>query len=342
MSDETKEVLDKFSLYVFLEDIKKSLDAENMEEAKEKLAQVQLKMASDRVLANEVKEWVERQVGVFTNKDIYQELDIRKRKDKKNVSTILARMEKEGLIERSRKRSGVWRRIDDEAEPMDFVNAPVEEVPVKWPFGIEEMVRIFPRNIIVVAGHSNAGKTCFLFNFIRMNMEMEDYDIYYFNSEMGEIELKERLGKFEGMDLDSWKFYPFERSCDFHDVIRPDDINIIDYLEIGDSFYMVANQIAEIHRSLSKGIAIIALQKDRGRDYGRGASFSLEKPRLYLSIDPGRIKIVKAKNWRTEENPNGLIRYFKIIQGAKFIPDGDWHKDGDDPFRDNQYKKTWR
>jgi len=340
MSNETKEILDKFSFYVLLEDIRKSLDAENMEEAKEKLAKIQIKVASDRVLANEVREWVEKQVGVFTNKDIYNELQIKEKKDKKNVSAILARMEKEGLIERSKRRSGVWRRIDDDAEPMDFVNAPVEEIPLKWPFEIEKMVRIFPRNIIVVAGHSDAGKTCFLFNFIRMNMDA--HDIYYFNSEMGETELKERLGKFEGINLEDWRFYPFERSSDFHDVIRPDDINIIDYFEIGENFYTIANQIGEIHRRLQTGIAVIAIQKERGRDYGRGGSFSLEKPRLYLSIDPGRIKIVKAKNWRTEENPNGLIRYFKIVQGAKFIPDGDWHREGDDPFRDNQYKKQWR
>jgi len=340
MNDETKTILDKFSFYVFLEDLKKSLDAENLEEAKEKLATIQVKINPDRVLAEEVREWVEKQVGVFTNKDIYHELGIKEKKDKKNVSAILARMEKDGLIERSKRRAGVWRRVDDDVELMDFVNAPVEEISLLWPFGIEKMVRIFPRNIIVVAGHSDAGKTCFLFNFIKMNMDK--HDIYYFNSEMGETELKERLGKFEGMELKDWRFFPFERSSDFHDVIRPDDINIIDYLEIGDNFYMIANQIAEIHKRLVKGIAIIAIQKERGRDYGRGGSFSLEKPRLYLSIDPGRIKIVKAKNWRTEENPNGKILYFKIVQGAKFIPDGEWHYEGDDPFRDNQYQKKWR
>ena len=82
MSDETKEILDKFSFYVLLEDIRKSLDAENMEEAKEKLAKIQIKVASDRVLANEVREWVEKQVGVFTNKDIYNELGIKEKKDK--------------------------------------------------------------------------------------------------------------------------------------------------------------------------------------------------------------------------------------------------------------------
>ena len=36
-------------------------------------------------------------------------------------------------------------------------------------------------------------------------------------------------------------------------------------------------------------------------------------------MDCGKLKIVKAKNWRTELNPNGILYTFKLIDGCKFI-----------------------
>ena len=51
----------------------------------------------------------------------------------------------------------------------------------------------------------------------------------------------------------------------------------------------------------------------------------LEKPRLYLNIEYGKLEIIKAKNWANVEiNPNGLSREFKIVQGAKFIMVDEW------------------
>ena len=70
---------------------------------------------------------------------------------------------------------------------------------------------------------------------------------------------------------------------------------------------------------MKNGIAIVALQKKRGVELGRGAEFSLEKPRLYLSMENGEIKIVKAKNWRRKDvNPNGMVSKFKIVNGCDF------------------------
>jgi hypothetical protein len=42
-------------------------------------------------------------------------------------------------------------------------------------------------------------------------------------------------------------------------------------------------------------------------------------------MSPGRLKIVKAKNWATSENPNGLEINFKLVDGCKLIKTGDWH-----------------
>jgi hypothetical protein len=40
---------------------------------------------------------------------------------------------------------------------------------------------------------------------------------------------------------------------------------------------------------------------------------------------PGRLKIVKAKNWKTPDNPNGKEVHFKIVQGANLIQTKGWH-----------------
>jgi len=60
---------------------------------------------------------------------------------------------------------------------------------------------------------------------------------------------------------------------------------------------------------------------------GVGGFRSLEVTRLALAIDFGRIKIVKAKNFSGEDNPNGLVTEFKILHGSQLVQKSDWHKD---------------
>ena len=39
---------------------------------------------------------------------------------------------------------------------------------------------------------------------------------------------------------------------------------------------------------------------------------------------PGKVKIVKSKNWKDEENPNQKVMKYKLVQGCKFITTTDW------------------
>jgi len=48
---------------------------------------------------------------------------------------------------------------------------------------IERWVKTLPKNIIILAGEANAGKTALLLNFCSMNMGK--FKINYFSSEMG-------------------------------------------------------------------------------------------------------------------------------------------------------------
>ena len=146
---------------------------------------------------------------------------------------------------------------------------------------------------------------------------------------MGAMELHSRLILAKDIEINQWKFKAEERAESFVDAIDPKGVNVIDFLEIGDSFFKIGQMLTELNNKLKTGICVIAIQKDPKAEFGRGASFSLEKPRLYMTIDsdfPGAIlRIKKAKNWRnSERNPNGMERHFKIVNGINLIPEGYW------------------
>ena len=268
-----------------------------------------------------IKEWINQTTGWFTYKDLDKDLDIESSEGKTLRRVVLKSLCDAGIVIRAPKQNGVFRLVQEEAPLIPWQTADATKiVALKFPFGLEEWASIYPKNIIVLAGSFNAGKTAFCLDFIRLNqhrVELADLlPIEYFSSEMGAEEMKLRLSKFSDSD---WAFNARERSTNFADVVKPDKINIIDYLEVTTDFYLVAEEISAIFNKLHKGIALITVQKKRGAELGRGAEFSAEKPRLYLSIENGLLTIVKAKNWAREgENPNGKKFSFSLLGGAKF------------------------
>ena len=136
---------------------------------------------------------------------------------------------------------------------------------------------------------------------------------------MGAEELRVRLDKFE-VPATAWKNVRFfERSFKFSDVIKPNEVNVVDYFEVVENFYSIAGDIKAIFDKLKNGIALINIQKKIGSSLGRGAEFGLEKARLYIALDAGKLTIVKAKNWVDRAvNPNGRVIEFKLINGCKF------------------------
>ncbi len=233
------------------------------------------------------------------------------------------RLVEEGVVEKYGDRRGCFRPVESDIELMNFARAPTIAVPIRYPFEIERWVETMPGNIIVIAGEVNAGKTAFCLNMARLNQELQG--VHYFSSEMGAAEMRKRLEKF-GDPLESWKIKAYERSEAFADVIMPGQgyLNIVDFLELHDNFYEVGGRLAEIHRKLKGAVAVVALQKNPGTDVGLGGFRGMEKPRLYLSMGKGVLKIVKGKIWASVTNPNGLEIRFKLADGCKLIPDGEW------------------
>ncbi len=161
-------------------------------------------------LATQIRDWVTASEGVFKINDVYSAFMLNTRLERKNCSLVLTRLVQEGVIVRHGNSKGSFRVVSNDCPEMDWKGADMNSLPIKWPFAIERLVDAMPGNIIVIAGEPNSGKTAFLLNVARMNMH--DFDVHYFNSEMGEAEWKKRLSLFEGMTLDDWKIHPYERN----------------------------------------------------------------------------------------------------------------------------------
>lgn len=278
----------------------------------------------ERNLSQEIKEWVSLQNAYFFLTEAFKHLQILTSTEKNNAYVIMNRLVKDGIIEKDSKKSGCYRKVDSQADEIDIFSDEDTPLRIRWPLGIEALTKTMPKSIIIIAGESDAGKTGFLLNFSFLNMD--NHKILYFSSEMGATELKDRISKFE-RPIGDWKKISFkERISNFADVIKPDQINIIDFLELHDEFYKVGGQIKDIFDKLNKGIAIIALQKKTGSEMGRGGDFSMEKARLYVSLSrDNTCKIIKAKNWVSPMiKPAGKTKKFVLYQGCKFFGKSDW------------------
>ncbi len=284
----------------------------------------------ERVLADEVREYVLSTDGHVLSTDVYNSLDVSTRKEKKNVSEILSRLMKEGLIERAGRKNGCFRKLDAECDTIDWESASGIPLDIAWPLQLEKKVTIYPKSLAVIAGVQNVGKSCFALNLAYMNRNT--MPVRYLSSEMGGDELHNRLNLFN-QPSEEWKRVDFrERSRNFGDVILPDALNIVDYYEIDKDFWRIAGDLRIIYERLKAGIAVVCLQKSQGKDAGRGGDFGLEKPRLYLNLDPdpprGAVLMIrKAKGWASAENPNFKKIRFRILNGSKMIKVDDWYID---------------
>lgn len=283
-----------------------------------------------RNLAQEIKDWVCLQEGSFCLQTVFNCLQLSSRDEKKNVSQILRRLS-EGenkLITKNPKTAGAYKTVSKTARLVNLSDKSdlKGELPIKFPFGIESMIKPMPGCVYIIAGETDSGKSAFLMNFAKKNTPL--FKVNYFSSETGKEEFLDRTNHF-WPEIGTDKNFMFYEDCydDYDLLVKPDDINIIDYLNVFDEFYLMAQKIEQIGRALNNGIAFVALQKPKGRDEGIGGEKTKNLSRLYLSLKPNFLKIAKAKNWRDPKfNPNNLEIEFKLVSGCKFTNTSAWRK----------------
>lgn len=285
-----------------------------------------LKRASEqpRDIKLEVQHWCLSQDGAFRVDSCFNELSLKQKEHKAECREVIADLIKRGIIEKG-KAIGVYRLMNQQVEHIEIPDHRPEAIPFKWPFGIENFVDLYKGNVAIIAGVSNAGKSALLLNCAYKNMD--NFRIRYQSSEMEGDELYLRLkGLGVGLDVFRQKVEWIKRSTDWWDLILPDDVNMIDFMEIHEEFYKIGDWIKKVFDKLRGGIAIIAIQKkDSKTDVGRGGAITKEKARLYISVDYGSLCIVKAKNWHDfEVDPNGMKIDFTLKKGIILENVGPW------------------
>lgn len=270
-----------------------------------------------------LEDWINEAPGWFTVSDITSD-----RAEQLTFTRKFETLVSIGKCQRHPDRRGCYRKIESELEVMDFVNIEANPVDIWLPFGLSDYVSLFSGNMVLLAGAKSCGKTAVMLNIIHENMR--EWDVEYFNSEMGAAELRHRLDLFPYTSIKQWDFTAYRRASNFGEAIvgGTEKLILIDFLEIHDEFYAVGKAIKAIHDNLKGAIAIVALQKNPGSDVGLGGWRSAEVSRLYLSIDRSRVKITDAKNFRQpDKNPNGWVRNFNIKNGCQITtPDG-WKRE---------------
>jgi hypothetical protein len=283
----------------------------------------------DTAESDHIKSWILASPGEFSIRDLDYDLEFKTPEQKEQRTKILEKFVAEKVLSREGKKRGHYRPYKSDLEKIDFRNADDNFVDIWLPFRLHDLVGLLPGNIVIVAGEPNAGKTALLLNLIKNNLHK--FDVHYFNSEMGAGELKTRLSKFKDFPSSGWKFNAYNRDCDFEDVIfkGPGNLNIIDFLEIHDNFYLVGEKIKAIHEALDGALAIIAIQRNKGSEFGLGGQRTMEKARLVINISPGAMQITKAKNFINPEiNPNWMKANFKLVNGCKFTMEGSgWYRE---------------
>lgn len=215
-----------------------------------------------------------------------------------------------------------------------------QPLPLKWALGLERLIHVRTGNVVIIGGSTDAGKTILLLDLIMRNMD--GHSIRCINWEMDEGELYDRLRlleKYHDIPVDSFydKVEFVDWYCDALDpesmdglihLIDPDKVNIVDYLTANKDFYGIGGILERIHNKLSKGAALVALQKDPEADLPYGKGHTQKVSRVALTLDPApdkgpdctHLRFTKAKGRVNRYiKPTGVDIFFDILDGAKLV-----------------------
>ena len=307
-------------------------------------------MAGDRVLEKakvsktKIQNWIAMASGSFNVRQIWNELGVYSEADKGNLRVILHRLTENGLIAKAAI-DGTYRKLDNEKKLIPWQSSdPEKYIPLELPFGLHQLCKVFPKSIIIVAGSKNEGKTAFLMSCIMRNVGTFP-TVDFFNSESGPEQLKMRFGPLNIPNPAPFNVY--ERYDNFADVIEPDHLSIIDYLDLNSEVYMIGAEIDAIFRKLTTGCCIIGLQKPapsvtfvKGvrkvieRDLAYGGSFSAKRAVVYISLSSHRLKLVYVKTpLNPKVNPNNMMWSYDFDETGYFTNIRPYHEGDDDkPF----------
>jgi len=284
-------------------------------------------------LAHRLMDYIEQSQGWFFTDDVNKALNIINTKDKTNIRVQLYLYSTKNILEKDPHRNGRWRKIESDLVEVDLLNAkPSEGIDIQYPLGLEKVFLTVPKSLVLLAGATDAGKSCFGINFLLLNQWK--HECHYFSSELTPGRLKRRLLKYPNFADISIGFKMYERYDNYADVIKPDAINVIDFLDTDNAApYLIGNEIKNMWMKLNTGIVLALIQKKSAQkdwggklheiELGVGGETTIRRASIYLIMDgypENRLKIIKSKERVHDHlNPKGLEWKYNIINGIEFV-----------------------
>ena len=270
----------------------------------------------------------------FYTKDIWEMIGLQNKPEhspfKKALADVLnnlSNINKEPIIARDGK---TFRFIELEVPQIKWWQ-PTEKklLEIKWPrginddtsFGFEESIKIYPGDLVVVAGEGNRGKTTFALNMLIENMD--NYPCTYYSSEFNEIKFRDRIERFNWVDVMKNglpKFEVLPRQQYYEDLIskRRNNINIIDWIRMDEDPWKIRALLDRITQPLDQGICVVIQQKRTYKNVGEGGEGSVDLASVYLIMTNQRLKVEKVKVPNLYD-PNYKNFGFELVSGTKFF-----------------------
>jgi hypothetical protein len=160
---------------------------------------------------------------------------------------------------------------------------------------------------------------------VRLNMDR--WKCWYFSTEIGRFNARDRIAKHE--TCKEWKFNFIDDVPNYLDVLHPDDMNFIDYVETGaeGDYFKIPGVLGAIQKRMKNGVVFVALQKKSNVAHALGGEQTKAKCSLFCGIDsdyPGAtIRLEKVKNFKGN-NPNGFTSKFAIKGGINIEQRSSW------------------
>lgn len=288
-----------------------------------------------------IKEFILSSDGQFSIDELMRDCGLFSNK-RNAVKCALSDFIREGIIERRGIRSGMYVPIKGNEQLMNDLirSASTKPVELRLPLAIDALLNIYNRNLIVVQGLSNSGKTAFLMEIARLNRGLFDI-IKYINTEMDASEVRDRIErrKIDVEDFLSYVAFFLAKSTYQEGAVRyaiePNGLNLVDYLHLEDATLM-ATEMDKIQERLDNGIAVVAIQKYLGKDMGYGGHGVKNRARLVidLSKDIVTLKKVKSpKHWHKEISLDDCYRRFEYGKDGAIKPKSSWFTRDDKSFR---------
>jgi len=238
------------------------------------------------------------------------------------LRVMMHRCKEKGIAYPVDGRDGWWRPADTGLEEICWWSGSDEIGDnILLPLGLNKYCYVPLPSLIIVAGKYNAGKTALCINIVNLNLEKWENKLDFYVSEGAEM----MKAKFQNLNAYIPKPPPFKmyrKTENFADVIKPDNLSVIDYLRVDMSkTYEIGNALFAIFNKLNKGIAVVAMQKPPGeRKVAFGGASTAFEPTLYVGMDNNVLGFEKIKVPKvTDIDPYNLKIQFKITKGVNFV-----------------------